>query len=297
MHLSLLLAAALPAAALPNLDFSAGDLTGWQGDGFAVTKGGVSSADARGGKAILHRTFTLPPGASVVRFRAAAVRPEGVKAAGDLEVYLEGANRDFAPRQVRRNGAWVKADTLLEKDNGSLREYAWSVEKFAGRRVRIAVVDADARPGCHVLCTGFTVVTRDAAGVTQFVADMRQLQQKHRLPRLLRYDSKHFVALSNADPEDTRYRLANCEAMHGEFFKHFRKRGFEVRPPGEKLMVAVFSTQEGLEAYIGGRMNSAITGLYHISTNRLVVYDYATNRDFASCMTVLMLASASRSRR
>src|SRR5262249_10638178 len=97
LTLAVLLSAALPAAdpALPNLGCSAGQLTHGEGEGFALTKQGVSSADKgdKGQKAILHRTFRLPADASVVRFRAAAIRPEGVKAGGALEIYVEAAGR------------------------------------------------------------------------------------------------------------------------------------------------------------------------------------------------------------
>jgi hypothetical protein len=282
LTLTALLAAALPAAP-PNLDFSAGKLTHWQGEGFALTKQGASSADrdGKGRKALLHRTFTLPADAEVVRFRAAAVRPAGARPGGALEVYLEAAGREYAPRQVRQGEKWEAAPALLAAEKGEPREYSWSVAKYAGRRVRIALVDSDDRPGCHVVAGGFAIGVRGAAAAARFAADMRKLQVKHNLGRMLRYDSRHFVALSNADPEDARYRLANCEVMYAAFFRHFRKKGFAVREPGEKLMVAIFRTQEGLEAYVGQRVSVAVTGLYHLKTNRLVVYDYGRNRGFA----------------
>ena len=45
-------------------------------------------------------------------------------------------------------------------------------------------------------------------------------------------------------------------------------------------MVAVFDSQAGFEAYLGRGMSSAILGIYHTPSNRLVVYDYARNRAF-----------------
>jgi hypothetical protein len=76
------------------------------------------------------------------------------------------------------------------------------------------------------------------------------------------------------------YRLSNCEVIHASFFSHFKKKGFSVREPPGKLMVAVFDSQAGFEAYLKQKTSSAVTGLYHPESNRLVVYDFAGNRAF-----------------
>src|SRR5688500_18755324 len=91
MNVSLVLLAALaaPPAGLPNLDFSAGGLAHWKGDGFDLVGGpAVSSADrdGRGRRAILHRTFVVPPGAGTLHFSAHASRDNE-----RLNVFLEAA--------------------------------------------------------------------------------------------------------------------------------------------------------------------------------------------------------------
>jgi hypothetical protein len=48
------------------------------------------------------------------------------------------------------------------------------------------------------------------------------------------------------------------------------------------MMVAIFDTQTGLEAYLGYQLPSVVTGLYHPASNRLLVYDYGTNRTFVA---------------
>src|SRR6185437_7147552 len=134
--LALLVLAALPGAepALPNLDFSAGRLTHWEGQGFTLTAGGEATSADRGPggqTAILHRTFVLPANASHIRFTAAAVRPAGVGAAGALDVVLEAPAREIIPRSVRRGEGWTPAATLSPPEGGKPREYAWNVEKHA----------------------------------------------------------------------------------------------------------------------------------------------------------------------
>jgi hypothetical protein len=160
------------------------------------------------------------------------------------------------------------------------RDYYWPLSAHVGRRVRIALVDADDRPGCHLLCSGFRFVSADEINAREFAAHMQRLQRTHRLRPVARYDSPHFLAMSNAPAGYTEYRLHNCETIHALFFDHFRRRGFPVREPTAKMMVALFDTQAGFEAYLGRGLSSAITGIYHPASNRLVVYDYATNRAF-----------------
>ena len=105
-------------------------------------------------------------------------------------------------------------------------------------------------------------------------------ERKNRLPPMTRLDSDHFLAIGDADDEDIERRLYNCETIYALFFDHFRRKGFDVRPPAERMMLAVFDSQEGFEVYLGRGMSSAITGLYDRDGNRLVVYDYARNRAF-----------------
>jgi hypothetical protein len=281
--LAALLAAASVSAGPANLDFSAGKLTGWEGDGFAVVaaaSGKAASSEAALGRAILHRTFVVPAGATALHFTATAVRPNGAAPGGMLEVVLEAANREMLPRQVRDEEGWADSPQLLPPVKGKPREYRFDLGGHAGRRVRLALVDSDERPGCYLIAGGFRLATRDGSNARQFADDMRKLQQEHALPRLLRYDSKHFLALSNADPGYSEYRLYNCETIHGLFFEHFRKRGFPATPPAEKMMVAIFSTPEGFEAYLGQKMSASVTGVYHTPSNRLVVYDYGKNKFF-----------------
>ena len=109
---------------------------------------------------------------------------------------------------------------------------------------------------------------------------MHHLTAENKLGPAARFESKHFIAYSNADDEFAEMRLNNCELIYDLFFEHFRKKGFKVHEPATKMMVAVFDSQAGMEAYIGQRMPTAVTGLYHPKTNRLVVYDYGQNRDF-----------------
>jgi hypothetical protein len=278
---ALLLVAAAPPP-LSNLDFADGRLTHWEGQGFDAAPGAVSSRDAgkAGRTATLHRTFVVPPGTGAIRFRAAAVRADGCAPGPALDVFLEATGRRVIPRRVHTAKGWQPAPQLLPPHDGRPFEYEWAVADFAGQPVRVALIDRDGRPGCHVECGGFRLVSADEVNGREFVAFMRRLEREHKLAPMVRLDSKHFLAVGNAAEEYAAQRLHDCETMYAQFFEHFRRKGFAVRPPAEKLMVAVFDSQAGFEAYLGHGMSDAALGLYHTPSNRLVVYDYARNRAF-----------------
>jgi hypothetical protein len=293
MHfsLTLLLAALAPSAVTADLSFHAGRLDPWQGEGFYATTGtgcgpsrtfGVcSSDDGRSGrKSLLHQTFVIPYGVVSIRFTAAAVRKKGCKAGPALDVTLEVAGHKFLTKQVRGADGLQPAPVLLPPANHRPREYVWQVEAHAREKVRIALIDDDDRPDCYVFCSSFQFVTADEINGRAFIQEMRRLEQTKQLPAMTRMDSEHFMAIGDADDDMIEHRLYNCEAIYAIFFDHFRKKGFVVRPPAGRMMVAVFDSQEGFEAYLSRRMSTAITGIYDHVSNRLVIYDYARNRAF-----------------
>jgi hypothetical protein len=278
---ALLLVAAAPAP-LPNLDFAEGRLTHWQGQGFDAAPGAVSSRDGAtpGRTGTLHRTFVVPLGTGAIRFTAAAVRADGLPPDKPLDVVLEATGRRVIPKRVRAAKGWQPAPQLLPPHQGRPFEYEWPVAEYGGQTVRIALLDQDGRAGCHVECGGFRLVAADEINGQEFAAFMLRLEREHKLPPMVRLDSKHFMAIGNAADEYVEHRLYNCETIHALFFEHFRRKGFAVRPPAEKMMVAVFDSQAGFEAYLGRGTSTAILGVYHTPSNRLVVYDYARNRAF-----------------
>ena len=281
---------------LDNLDFRTGTLAGWEehGNAFYVTTAtgrgpslacGVCSSDrGRPGRTgLLVRDLVIPPWAREIRFRAYAACPgAGKDWKGDekLDVLLAAPAKQVVPKRVWTGTAWQTVPFLLPRLHGWPREYCWGVTGYAGRKVQIILGDEDPRPGCHIFCSGFRILAWDESQVPAFTRYMVGLTNRHQLAPPVRYDSRHFTALSNADDRFTRLRLSNCEQIYALFFDHFRPKGFVVEPPPFKLMVAIFDSQEGFEAYLGQKMSPYITGMYHPDTNRLVVYDYGGNEIF-----------------
>jgi Protein of unknown function (DUF1570) len=279
------------APAADNLDFHTGALAGWEGEGFVIAPAGrhgptlecaVCSSDRgpEGRTALLHRTVTIPPGAGVLRFSARAVRDKNCPATANLDVVLLAAGKRVIPKLARKGGEWQEVPAILPADNGRGREYVWDVRDYTGQALRLALIDNDKRRDCFLVCGGFQFVPAEEFDSREFGRFMHHLTAENKLGAAARFESKHFLAYSNADDDFAVMRLNNCELIYDLFFEHFRKKGFRVHEPGTKMMLAVFDSQAGFEAYVGQRMPAAVTGLYHPKTNRLVVYDYGQNRAF-----------------
>ncbi len=296
MHLALALylAASVPAAEAPvndNLDFHTGTLAGWEGEGFAMAPVGrhgptlqsaVCSSDrgVEGRKAMLHRTITIPTRAVVLRVSAYAVREKSCLPTDKLDIALLAAGKRPIPKQVRKGHEWETVGSILSAENGKGREYVWDVRDYAGQTLRLALIDEDKRRDCFLVCGGFHFQAADEYDAQEFGRFMHHLTDENRLSPAACFESRHFTAYSNADEDFAGMRLNNCELIYDVFFDHFRKRGFRPHEPACKMMVAIFDSQAGFDAYVGMRMPTAVTGFYHPKTNRLVVYDYGRNRDF-----------------
>jgi hypothetical protein len=297
--LAMLLSAGEPSrAASPNLDFATGTLAGWeqQGNTFQVTTAsgrgpslscGVCSSDrgTLGRTGLLRFQFVVPQGAGQIHFSAYACRakaPKDWQGNENLDVILAAPGKRVIPKEVLTTRGWEPAPLLLPRWNNQPRQYRWDVSGYVGRTLQIVLGDQDDRPGCHLFCSGFHIVPGESSETQAFTDYMVRLATRNRLAPPVCYHSRHFTALSNAADKFTRLRLNNCELIYHQFFEHFRRKGFTLEQPPGRLMVAIFDSQSGLEAYVGQKISPYITGMYHPATNRLVVYDYGRNEAFVA---------------
>jgi hypothetical protein len=279
-----------------DLHLEGGSLASWEkkGDAFYLTKAGsrgpspvsgVCSSDRgpEGRTGWLRKVFTVPAGVRHIHFTAFAVRKPSARPEppdATLDVLLMARGKKVIPKEVYTSRGWQPADRVLPRCAGRAQEYRWDVSALTGLTVQIVIADCDARPGHYLFCSGFRVVAAPEDQTQAFARDMTRLVEDHHLAPTARYDSRHFMAMSNTDEHFTRLRLRNCELIYRVFFQHFRRKGFPLQEPSSHLMVAIFDTQAGFEAYLGHKMPAVITGMYHPLTNRFVVYDYAQNAQF-----------------
>lgn len=273
----------------PNLDFARGNLDHWQGQGFAYLApnpqhavpipAGAWSADAISPtrKGMIRTIFTVPQGANRLYFQAYAQTAPNLVPDVRLEVVLTDENQTFLPRFVKSAGSWVKAPRLLSPWVGQPRHYYWDIAGYQGKRLQIVLIDDDDRPGHFVFAGGFQLNATTPFRSDDFTALMLRLQAEHQLAPMARYDGKRFTAISNAGQDFTTQRIKNCEIFHDHFLNHFRSKGFPVHAPAQRLMMAVFDSRQGVEAYFKSPIPAGVTGLYDIPSNRLVLFNYEEN--------------------
>lgn len=283
-----------------NLDLAGGTLAGWEGQGFSLTSAdpqaygvrcGLNSADAgRARKGVLRCVFVVPRAASQIVFHAHAVRPTEAPADAKLDVLLLARGRRVIPKCVHSVVGWLPAEGL--ETSARPTQYSWDVSNLVGQTLQVVLIDEDDRPGHSLFCTGFRILQTQEDPTGQFAREMVALQDKHNLPALSRYDSKRFTALSNAGEKFTVHCLRSCELLHDLFFDHFIRKGFPLQQPRGRLMLAVFDSPKGYEAYLGKKMPATITGIYHPQSNRLVIYDLARNQALLAQKEKALLAGA-----
>lgn len=299
---------------LENLDFAHRSLRGWDGQGFVVTglEAMVSSSETetKFTEGTIRHLITIPAGVAQIRFKAYVVLGPECQPNGMLDIVLAGEGNHIVPRLIRTATGWSPSSRVLPRFQGKPREYAWDVSGLAGQLHQIVIADQDNRPGCYVVCGSFQLVraqepaeptveeprkSPDSKEITKpvqvkvdwkhvpakdddFIRFMSELQKKHKLAPMARYDGKRFTAVGNASETFMNQRVRQCEYFYDLFYYHFAHKGFNLRHPSERLMLAVFDHPDGFEAYMGQKMPVGITGIYHPLSNRLVLYDLNANR-------------------
>jgi hypothetical protein len=239
LALLLSVSAADPKGASDNLDFSAGKLTSWQGNGFYVTTAtgngptvrfGVCSSDngVSGRMANLERTFSVPPEGGILRCTAFAEVIAAGSPDGKLDVLVVGPDEREIPKRVFLGRSWTPTQYVLTAVKQRPQEYQWDLAAYRGKTVRIVLKDEDARPRCYLFCGGFHLVAASAFEGLEFGQFMVRLAEKHDLAPMTRYDTKHFAAITNADEAFSEMHLRNCETIYAAFYDHFRDKGFKL---------------------------------------------------------------------
>jgi hypothetical protein len=298
LSLALLFACAATADLPPEVDlaFRTPGLAGWECNGFEIVADSsreassnfmrVTSRNAlKDGRALLHTALKIPSGTKEVHFFAGAVRTSPGKADQELDVLMYAAGKRLIPKRIQTQQGWMPVDHIQASDPEQLREYSWNVEALVGKTVRIALLDDDPRPDCHVVCSGFLLISDDRTLDRIFERRAREFQSAHHLKPLIRIESQHFLALSNTESAFNELRLGNCELLYSSFMQHFRAKGFRPKEPAGKLHAIFLQTQKSFSEYcesFGRKVSPMVTGIYFGSDNALVTYDFATNPVFVA---------------
>src|SRR5262249_11835770 len=161
------------------------------GDGFYVTSAtgrgpclsmGVCSSDrgTPGRTGTLHRMVTVPPGAGVLRCTAHVVRGKNQTATPDLNIVVFAAGKKILTRVAEVARECHESKDLQPAVKVKPREYVWRVSNLVGQNLRIALIDDDKRPVCHLSCSGFRFQSADEFDGKEFADYMVHIAEEHK---------------------------------------------------------------------------------------------------------------------
>ena len=88
-----------------------------------------------------------------------------------------------------------------------------------------------------------------------------------------KFHSAHYQALGDASETFIKLTLADCEQVALDYLKHYRDKGFDVRPPERRLILIVFADERPFLKY-AGRVPPGLAGFYSQRTNWLALFDF-----------------------
>ena len=132
--------------------------------------------------------------------------------------------------------------------------------------------------------------TKDSAELVMLDAKQLGEQLLGELPPGFQvHQSKNYVVCYNTTRTYAEWTSSLLERLQKAFIAHWKKRGCEVAPPSQPLVVIVFGDQasyaEWAKRELGPAVNNVI-GYYNLDTNRITMYDLtgmqAERRDAAA---------------
>lgn len=104
-------------------------------------------------------------------------------------------------------------------------------------------------------------------------------------PGYSRYETDHFVALSNCDPQWTRQRVDLLERTYHQFHRVMKRLDLQNVPPRNRLLCVLIEDHAAYTAFArdhDGVDAAWVAGYYASRTNRVVFYNDATGPAFRS---------------
>jgi hypothetical protein len=111
-----------------------------------------------------------------------------------------------------------------------------------------------------------------AADRPEFSA-LEQLAKKANIDPFRAQISPHYLGAGDADAAWTKEALKLCEELADDYSSHFRKKGFTVSLPKDRMTVVALGGPESFAAFLGTQPGDDVGGVYDVDTNRLVIFD------------------------
>jgi hypothetical protein len=136
----------------------------------------------------------------------------------------------------------------------------WMVSLLAGSLARVGRC-ADARED---------LIPKD---VLAEAASVAAAARRNRLRPVGASGSAHYLAIGDADRAFRTEVLKTCEAHFQDFLDHFRRKGFPLVEPADRMTVVTLLDPVSYAKYVGEPLASLSGGVYQPGSNRIVVYD------------------------
>ena len=88
----------------------------------------------------------------------------------------------------------------------------------------------------------------------------------------------HFLGLGDAEAKYCEQAILICEPLSDAFLAEFRKLGFKVALPRERMTVITLKNKASYDAYCGVVAGDEVGGHFDLETNHLVVFDFRSKR-------------------
>lgn len=88
-------------------------------------------------------------------------------------------------------------------------------------------------------------------------------------------ETEHYVIIFNTSKPYARWCGQLLERLYSAFYKFWKDRGFELKPPEAPLVAVVFENKESYARYAAPELGDAgsIIGYYSLKSNRVAMYD------------------------
>ncbi len=112
------------------------------------------------------------------------------------------------------------------------------------------------------------------AGESSEAHAVEERARKQGVKSLRTIRSKHYQIIGNAPENYLRLTMIDCETVALDYLDHFRKKGFKVAFPDERMTAVVMADERDFARILGKAVDVNVLGMYLTRYNWLVLQDF-----------------------
>ncbi|MGO9597378.1 MAG: DUF1570 domain-containing protein [Isosphaeraceae bacterium] len=159
----------------------------------------------------------------------------------------------------------------------------WAARGLAGAGLGLVLGNIKAKAQQPKTAAAGLKAEDDRAVAEPELAELQKRLVKAGIGPLVTVRSAHYVAIGDAPEASIKLILGDCEQLASDYLKHFQSRGFAVRLPERRMVVAMFRDDRSFGRFFHlptwvelADKKEAIqsAGRYYLTTNTLFVFDW-----------------------